>query len=218
MTNTLGLDGDLDPIYLIKDLELAFGLRFSDEEVGGCRTVGDIHALLIKGMGGANRQSERCATAMAFHRLCHAFRAMAPEVTITPAMPLHLFSRWPAKSLLKRLGLLSGLRLPKASASKTGLSGAGFILFAMLGLAASGVLKDFAPSAALWSFRISLSAMFAGALILKMAAAKNFGMLARQGAGWSDGSLWQALIEIVSERTALSKSDIRPDTLLLQRK
>jgi hypothetical protein len=57
---------------------------------------------------------------MAFYRLRRAFRAMAPEVEITPATPLHLFSRRPAKTLLKQIGLLSGLHLPPPTPSKVG--------------------------------------------------------------------------------------------------
>ena len=235
MANTLGLDCDLDPILLIEDLEQAFGLKFSDEDVGSCGTVGDIHALLVKRMGGADRQPERCATAMAFHRLRHAFHVMAPEVAITPTTPLYLFSRWPPKSLLKQLGLHSGLRLPRPARTKAGEKGALLILIAVLGVFASALLENISSLAALWSFRFSVFALPVGALILKldqgrlpdgcetvadvarMASARNFGMLAREGAGWSEGSLWRALVEIASERTGLSKSDIGPDTLLLQK-
>ena len=235
MANTLGLDDDLDPVLLIKDLEQAFALKFSDEETSNCMTVGDIYTVLIRHMGGGDQLSGRCATAMAFYRLRRACRAMAPEVAITPATPLHIFRHWPAKSLLKQLSLLSGLRLPRPALSKVGHAGAISILFVVPGVFASALLKDLSPLAAFWSFWFLVIAGPIGALLLKidkgrlpdncgtvadlarMAAAKNFGMLAREGARWNDESLWLALIETLSERTVLPKSDIRPDTLLLQK-
>ncbi len=121
-----------------------------------------------------------------------------PRSRITPATLLHLFNHRPAKSLLKQLSLLSGFRLPRPALSEAGRAGTIFILFAVLGVFASALLTDPYPSAAFWSFWFSVGAALIGALFLKidkgrlpgetaadlarMAAVKNFGKLARDGA------------------------------------
>lgn len=230
MANTLGLDDDLDPVEVAKDLEQAFAFKLSDEEAQSCSTVGDIYAVLLKHIGGSDRQSKRCATAMTFFRLRRAFRVAAPEVPITVATPMHLFNHLPAKPLIKQIRFLSGLQLPGAAPSKVAHAGVFLILSGILGVFASAVL---APSMAFWSFQLSLAMTLSGMLLTKidkgrlpngvetvgdlarMAATKNFGVLVQQGARWSEESLWAAMVEILAERATLTKSEIRPDTLLL---
>jgi hypothetical protein len=67
MSSSLGLSGDLDDVDLVEDIEAAFGLRFSDDEIERCSTVGHLFELVENKLPDASFGG--CATAMTFYRL-----------------------------------------------------------------------------------------------------------------------------------------------------
>src|SRR4051812_19332950 len=109
MPSSLGLEGDLDDVELIQDVEEAFGLRFSDNELAGCSTVGDlfevVEARLPQSSGGS------CATAMCFYRLR---RALQPLVggELRPNTNLAALSGVSVRALHRIIEQECGLRPP----------------------------------------------------------------------------------------------------------
>ncbi|MGO9486242.1 MAG: hypothetical protein ACLPX9_16940 [Rhodomicrobium sp.] len=233
MANTLGLDDDLDPVEVAVDLEQTFAFKFSDEEARGCITAGDIYAVLLRHAKAGDQQQRRCSTAMAYYRLRQAFRTEVPDIPVTPATPMRLFNHLPAKALLKRLCLLSSLRLPKAVLGRLGGIGAYMILFAILGFFLSFAIGLFFPSTAAFTSAGSVAMVFSGPIFLimdrgkvpssyetvgdlaRLVALMNFGSLVKQGARCTEALIWLALVDVLSKWTTLPKSEIGPDTVCL---
>ena len=76
MSNTLGLDDDLDTVEVQLSIEASFDIRLTTEESASCRTVGDIYNILRNRFPDGPGTQRGCATAMAFYRLRHAFKSM----------------------------------------------------------------------------------------------------------------------------------------------
>ena len=53
MRKSLDLDGDLDQVELILDLEEIFAIKFTDAELEACRTAGDLNDIVWRHLSGA---------------------------------------------------------------------------------------------------------------------------------------------------------------------
>ncbi|MFO1186132.1 MAG: acyl carrier protein [Alphaproteobacteria bacterium] len=224
MGNTLGLDDDMDPVEIVWAIEKAFGIQITDEEARGCRTVGDIFDVVKDWF--AKAEGKKCATAMAFYRLRKGLegsrRKMKPE---TALRGLHPGS---ARVFFKELADASGVRCPDPGLSWVGYFG---LTVALSGLA-SLVVVAFIDFDSLWW--LSIAAFALGLITVKLdpgivprkfatlgdlsekVAALNFGRLAGQGARANDRDIWNALVGVVTEFSALPASQITRETWCLK--
>jgi hypothetical protein len=228
MMNALGLDDDLDSVEVVINLETSFSIRFADAEVGAWRTVGDIYSTLRRCVSDSGKRAGRCATAMTFHRLRRALSDLSIDTRLRPDTPVKGITTLSTKALFKQVSASSGLRLPRPRVALWGTLGAWSILASFVGLATTAV---FAPH---WwpvpmlaaALGIMLHRLDRGELptdcqtlgdLSRKVTGLNFGKLSNEGAELHDKDLWNALVEVLSEDTFLSKLEIRPDTLLLQK-
>lgn len=110
MQSSLGLAGDLDDVELIEDIEEAFSLRFADDDLKRCRTVGDLFSLVEADLPD---DGSSCATAMCFYRMR---RALEPLVgaDVRPSSPIEQLSGIPVRRLYNVIRRECGLRPPPA--------------------------------------------------------------------------------------------------------
>ena len=227
MSNTLGLDDDLDGVELIRGLETAFCVGFSDREAEGCRTVGDIFMLLRIRLASGSDAGRRCVNAMAFYRLRRAYSEFGVEGRLSPSTSLKGFSRRSVKRHFKEIRRRAGLRVPRVGCTWLGQIGTALLvmsaavllvvakwspewwLLPILVCGSGVVLHRFDPG----TFPIDCPTL--GDLARKVAAL-NYGRFVIEGAGSRDNELWTALLEVLSEHSTLPKTEIRMETLLLQ--
>jgi hypothetical protein len=228
MMNTLGLDDDLDTVYVVSNLETSFGIRFTEAEVSAWRTVGDIYSTLRIRVSNSGKRPGRCATAMAFYRLRRALSDLSIDTRLRPDTAVKGITTLTTKALFKQTSARSGLRLPRPRVALWGTVGALSILASMIGLATTAV---FLPH--WWPVPVLAAAL--GIMLLwldpgdipfdcqtlgdlsRKVTGLNFGKLSDEGAELHDKDLWNALVEVLSEDTFLPKLEIRPETLLLQK-
>ena len=232
MPNSLGLAGDGDDSHLVLNLEASFAVRFSDAELKGWRTVGDVYGALPKYFSGPRHGPRRCATAMVFYRLRRAFSDLGIDVRLGPESHLKQIRTLSAKALFRELETRTNLRLPRAAGTLLGSIG-GFALFSAI-FVSLGVGVGAAFGIVPYSLLLVPVAMATiGHLLLRLdpeqipaeyqtlgdlahaAAALSFARLVANGAGARDKDLWQALVEVLAAETGFPKSEIRPETLLI---
>lgn len=225
MANTLGLYGDMDDIDVIRDVEGAFAVAFS-EEPESWYTVGDIHADLLARLAGSGETSGFCATARAFYRIRRCLAGAAGARTLRSDTPVMGPGDRQAKHVMRRLQEGTGLRMPFSRGtwmSDLGVYGVIVGFFATLIAPMAGVaiwmplLVVGVSAALLWLDPNVLPAdcRTVGQLARK-AAALNRGRLIAEGAAARIDSIWDDLVEVLSEHTTLPKTEIRADTWLLQ--
>jgi hypothetical protein len=233
MPNTLGLDDDLDGVEVVRDLQLFFDIKVSNEEAERIFTVGEFHDLLLRKIPG-NEADRKCAGAMTFFRLRGALRRLGYGQEFTPASDMRILERGSAKSNLKELERESGLDLPKAVVTRIGCLAALFCFFAISTIGILCLLP--APPGSLLALlagsAVLLGPLAAGAIIkyidpgrlpancatladlTKKTALINYGRLIRMGARHRDDDIWDNLLEAPS-RYALPKSEITRETFFL---
>jgi hypothetical protein len=229
MSNTLGLDDDLDPVEAVIRLEKVFALKISDDEAASCRSVGDIYDLLQSRFSEQLGEPGSCMTSMAFYRLRRALRTMHPGVEFRPDTPLATYAGWNTRALLGRLRRYSGLQLPEprgrwfrgvgyllrlsalvGALIVAGLKGPPIVYLAALALCGVGVVAIRLDPGALSGDCATL-----GGLATKVSVL-NYGTLAQSGGAVRPKDLWDAMAEVLAGLGGLPKTDIRRDTLILQ--
>jgi hypothetical protein len=229
MSNTLGLDDDLDGVELLSSIQASFGCSFATEEAESCRTVGDLYAVLRNWFPSSRGNPGGCPTAMAFYRLKRAFKEVGVSGSLRPGSRLPELGAGHAKVLFQKLNLYSGMQMPRPRAGLFGLVGR----WAFFGGLVTGGIAASSDIPYLWL--TSLSLLWVGLLMVwtdagrlprdcetlgdlcEQVAALNFGQLHAIGAEARDKDLWNALVEILRSHSFLPKAEIRHDTLLLQK-
>ena len=224
MRKSLDLDGDLDEVELILDLEEIFAIKFTDAELEACRTAGDLNEVVWRHLSGrSGADNIRCMNAMAFYALRRALTQAGAGRRIGLSDRLDGFAITPkdlASALRQKTGLTLGLVL-----GKLGTAGALMILAGIVCLLLA--LKWYA-------LLIGAGALFLTATILLKRdsgaykqscetvgdaatniAADNFGRLVERGARFDAESTWQALRKALSWRGDCPEDEIGPGTLLI---
>jgi len=231
MSNTLGLDDDLDPVEAVISLERAFALKISDAEASSCNTVGDIYDLLHSRFAAQIGEPGSCMTSMAFYRLRRSLRGAHPDGEFRPDTPLATYAGWNARAFLGRLRNDSGLQLPGPQGRW--LSGAGclLLLLAVVGAVIVAVAKGpqgfYLAAIGLFVVGIASIRLDPGVLpkdcstlgnLATKASALNYGTLARSGGAIRPKDLWDAMAEVLSGFSELPKSEMRRETLILHQR
>lgn len=231
MSNTLGLDDDLDPVEALNSLEKAFAVKILDEEAASCSTVGDIYDLLHSRFSTQIGDPGSCMTSMSFYRLRRSLREMQPDAELRPDTQLATYAGWNARAFLDRLQQDSGLRLPGPQGQW--LSGVGclLLLLAIVGAVVVAVIKGppilYLAAMALFAVGVVSIRLDPGILssdcatlggLARKASMLNYGTLARSGGAVRPKELWDAMAEVLSGLSELPKSDMRRDTLILHQK
>jgi hypothetical protein len=226
--NTLGLWGDGDDIDLIVDIEQSFGLAFPHDEILEWDTVGDIYNDLKSRLNTGNRRAAGCTTATSFRRLRKCLYDFGNFQRISPQTKLADVKVRSVRKLYRQLKARAGLRAPIARLGWMGTLGVIFILsgiaafFALLALSKFTwllpALVPVLPGIAMvrfgaWYFPADCKTV---GDLSKRIAAFNFRVLTAEDAAVRDSELWAALLEILIEAGPLTKSEIRPETLLMK--
>lgn len=198
---TLDLDGDDDD--LVREVEQAFGIRFSWGELRGCHTVGDLEAALLRHYP-ASEERGACASQMAFYRLRRWMRDQSgAPLDIRPATRLEGLLNFSQKACLKAIKRDLGF----SATGQFSRLGCGLFLLAAVGLVGWAVVTRQAwPLSAilLAAFMLPLvdrgewGSMTVGDLARKVATA-NQGLLAEAGADRRRETIWRTLREIVGQ-------------------
>jgi hypothetical protein len=231
MSNTLGLDDDLDPVEALISLEKAFALKIRDEEAASCSTVGDIYDLLNSRFSTQIGEPGSCMTSMAFYRLRRSLREMQPGAELRPDTQLATYAGWNARAFLDRLQRESGLRLPGPQGQWLSGIGCLLLLLTVVGVVAVAAIKGppilYLAAMALFAAGVVSIRLDPGTLsrdcatlggLARKASTLNYGTLARSGGAVRPKELWDAMAEVLSGLSALPKSDMRRDTLILHQK
>jgi acyl carrier protein len=216
--SSLGLAGDLDDVELVEDIEEAFGLRFADDDLKRCRTVGDLFALVERELPS---DGSSCATAMCFYRMRRALEPLI-GVELRPASPMEQLSGISIRRLYDVIRRECGLRPPPAIISVWGCIALLLVPLLPLTVIGLGLPWWVAPIAALPAIalyavspiRLSKEFVTFGDLVRKVSA-RSIGSLAHEGARLRSAEAWAALKVILSDHTALAVDAINPDTLIL---
>lgn len=219
---SLGLVGDGDEIALVEDVERAFGVRFTDEEVGTCLTVGDLHRLVARRLPLGDGKG--CATALCFYRLRKALQPLAPDTPLKPDTPMTVFAQVTPAELNQLIEARTGLDAPPLELS--GLAA----LVALVGVAGAIIGTEFGLLSWWIGLALIAASLTAAAFLPKHAprgidtfanlaervAIRNIGILARQGARLNEQDAWLVLAGIASVHTDLPREEIAPETLLIE--
>jgi acyl carrier protein len=228
MSNSLGLDDDLDPVEAVVNLERAFALKISNEEAAACHTVGDIYDLLQARFAGKIGQSGACMTSMAFYRLRRSLRVLRPGTDWRPNTALAASAGWNARAFLAELRQASGLQMPEPQGRWVGGVGCALFFLAIVGVAIAGfksaLIVGLASAAMLVIGSLLLrfdpgglpeGCATLGELAIKVGAL-NYGALATVGGAVRPSDLWDAMVEVLSAQSDLPASAVSRDTLILQ--
>ncbi len=234
MKNTLGLDDDLDDVELIRDLERAFDVEMLQADASRLLKVGDIYDWLLRKIP-QNETQRKCASAMAFYRLRRVFRDLRNCEVLTPSSDLDGFKTVYTKSFVKEIAEATGLNLPRPSYSRLGAIGGYTALFPFVYLLLCAILFGVGFSVPVnpgFVFVIALPlAMILveidpGCLpkncqtfadLAKQTAKFSYGHLIKLGADLHEDKIWQAMIEVLLDHTALPKDEITRETFILQK-
>lgn len=231
MPNSLGLDGDLDDVALIEDIEASFGVTFPGEETATWFTVGDIFESLRWRFPDTAVAGEKCATSMAFYRLRRAIPERQDASRLRPDTPLESLTQLSARELLQLLGNRSGLRMPRYVLSWRGMIGVYLIVasviatFGLLLARMGGAWSDLAPFVVA-GIGVALVRVDGGAFpkecktlgeLARRVVTMNFGYFLAEGADPREGGLWTALVDLLAQHTPLPKLEIAFDTWLPHR-
>lgn len=229
MTNTLGLDDDLDSVDALESIEKAFDIKLAKEEAERIVTVGQMYDLLVSKIP-KDAADRKCATAMAFYRLRAAMRQFGIE-RASPSTDIEFLEASGAKSAFASIEKNSGLRLPPVAMATTGFVGC--LLFVISAIAAV-VLSAFLGKSLL-SLQIGACAVaiMVGYFLVRVDPGKlpkgcatlgdlsrktatvSYGKLIKSGAAHRNEDIWNTLLDLLS-CYALPRSEITRDTVFLQ--
>jgi hypothetical protein len=220
--NSLDLDEEWGGEELVLELERAFAVAFSNEEVEHLGTVGGLHDLLIAKIP-PNDGDTKCVTAMAFYRLRRALRRLGHDGRIAPATDVLRLERGTLKSSLRELERESGLRLPLAAITPAAaMASLGCFVAAIAGAvliptslpsAVVGALSGLMAACALVYFdagRFPADCATLGGLA-KRTAALNYGDLVQRGARHGDDDIWDVLLTLLPDHN-LPKAEVTRET------
>ncbi len=218
MSSSLGLIGDLDDVELIQDVEDAFGLRFSNDELSGCRTAGDLFRLVETQLSQSSAGS--CATAMCFYRLR---RALQPRIAtdLRPKTAVVVLESLSVRDLHRTIKEECRLRPPLPYVSLWGCIA--LVLIVALPLSAIALGLGWLGAAASAFAAIGLYRMAPIRLpdsvntfgdLVRLISSRSIGILAEQGARLRPAEAWPAFTDILSDHSFLPKAAIRPTTLI----
>jgi hypothetical protein len=218
MPSSLGLEGDLDDVELIQDLEEAFGLQFSDNELAGCRTAGDLFEVVESGLPESSAGS--CATAMCFYRMRRALQPLVGS-ELRPKTALRALDGVSVRRLHRIIEQECGLRPPLPYVSVWGCIALALVVALPVATFTLGLTWWIAGASAvaglvlyrLAPIRLPQDLRTFGDLV-RVVSARSIGTLARQGARLSPSDAWAAFTDILSHHSLLRKEAIAPDTLL----
>ncbi|WP_143755023.1 acyl carrier protein [Caulobacter sp. BP25] len=228
MSNTLGLDDDLDPVEAVIGLEKAFALKISDGEAAACNTVGDIYDLLLARFAGRIGEPGACMTSMAFYRLRRSLRVVCPGTDWRPDTALTPLAGGNVRAFFVELRRVSGLQMPEPRGTWLGGIGGGLALLAIVGAAIAaikGALIVGLASAAMLVVGVVLIRLDPGGLpegcvtlgdLATKVGALNYGALAGVGGAVRPKDLWDAMAEVLSAQSDFPASAMRRDMLILQ--
>ncbi len=227
LPNMLGLDDDLDGVEVVRNLEVSFGVKFSNKEAEDCRTVSDILKVLHNRLTTDEGSGQGCASAMAFYRLRRALTKSGIRSRLAPTTALDSISESSPKAVFRQIHTETKMRLPGLGLSGMGQIGLALLLGGLLGLLGAAVGTH------QWAV-VSVLVATTGAVLMRLdpgrfpASCKSLGDLARKvaglnfgaflsaGAGCRERDVWSALIEVLSEHSSLPKTEIREETVLLR--
>ena len=220
MPSSLGLSGDLDDVELIEDIEKAFGMRLSDQDLQHCRTVGDIFALMEAQLPNQDLLGDRCATAMCFYRLR---RALQPRIVfkLHPQTEISALRDLPVRTIRSIIQKECGLRPPPPYISTLG----GVALLLTIAMPIAGlalgwpwwiaIATALPPIAGYKIAPVKFPAtMTTFADLVRSVSSRSINRLAQEGARLRSTEAWNAFIDILSEHASIPKETIGPDTLI----
>ena len=223
MRKSLGLSGDLDDVELLTDVQEAFDVRLSNDEVSRCRTVGDLFALVSLALPSGHTDGARCAEAMCFYRLRRAILTLAPHLHLSPSSPLSLLRGMSVRRLYRAIRRTGGLRPPPPYLSVWGGVSLLLVLAAPAGpflLGAPWWLGIVWMIAAATCFRLA-PVCFPPDLstfgdLVELVTARSIGVLAAEGARLRPVEAWKALASVCASHSATTAGEIGGSTLLLK--
>jgi acyl carrier protein len=225
----------LDSVYLVIEVEQAFGVRFSDREVENTRTVGQFHELLCRSLGA--QASDRCLTQAAFYRVRSALielagaerAAVRPGADLATLLPLDKRG-----AFWDRFASSSGLVLPRLEPVWRephwrwwpAFAWAAFALVIWGAIVAILTGSAVLLVAGLWVALLCILGTAMMALAPVEALGRDFetvGGLARcvveenldrftAPAADSDGAIWRRLRGIICEHLGISESEVQRET------
>lgn len=226
MANSLEI-GDDDVTDALAALERSLGFQFDEDELARCRTVGDIHRVISRHLAGTG--GEACANALAFYRLR---RALAPHAGGEKLRPSHVLAELIAgspKQVVKQIELETGLHLPPLASSWLGKTAFSIAAIALLSIIPVHMLYPgwtllaiaLIP-ASIWVLSIDPGRFAKDCRTLgdltKKVVSLNFGHLLEAGARPRPSDQWEVLTEILSKYSAVPRTDMRPEMLVLPAK
>jgi hypothetical protein len=223
MPSSLGLQGDLDDIEMLQDVEEAFGFQFADEEISRCRTVGDLFEF-IEARLPSDRLAGGCATAMAFYRLRRAFQPRV-SIKLRPKTPISAFAGVPVREMHRIIKRECDLRPPMPYVSAWGCAVLMLVIALPVSAFAMGLdwciaVLSALPAIGIYRFapiRLPDAVVTFGDLV-ELVSSRSIGALAQQGARLRVPEAWDAFRDVLADHTSLSRDAIAADTLLLHPK
>jgi hypothetical protein len=145
--NILNIDGDDFSWDLPANIERAFGIKLTDEEINSFETVGDMFTIVKGNLNTVERSDALpCFTAAAFYALRRAMAELDPPLEVGPKSSLkHLGAAKNLPEIWRKVEERSGLALPPLVISVT--------------TAIGGLGTSFGPLAAWLWFHASLSSV-----------------------------------------------------------
>lgn len=221
--STINLDPQDGDIAVFGELQTAFALALTQDDVGDWRTVGDIHATLRHKL--ADRPNgDACATSMTFYRLRRALGGRASG--LTPNTPLASLIGPNPKRWRAELQQALNLNLPAFQLTSVGTIGCLVGFLAFFGLLVSGLFGSSViatGSLATLVMCVALACLDRLCLpndlvtlgdLARAIAARNVATLLQQGARLRDADIWQAICAILAEETGTPPDQIGPDSYL----
>jgi hypothetical protein len=219
--------GDLDDVDFIDDVERCFGIAFSEDAFSSCRTIGDVHRVVIASLQPALGKEGFCLTQMAFYRLRRAAgQGNCRSRPDTRLDALQLGNPQQTMRALKRCGLDMTAAEWGTFASWSAI----FMAVALIVMAVSLLKAD--DRVAAWSTlilclsgialsnasrRYPMGVETLGDLA-RHVATRNPMMLKAQGASLREVDIWSTVRLIASESSGMPLDQIEPTTLLYSEK
>ena len=225
----------LDLVEVVMEVEDAFGISISDEDVPTLETVGSLHEYVSKRLG--KRLKTPCLTAVAFYRLRRSLMSIlgVSRDKLRPSTDLRLLI--PVRNrraVWRRLQASLGLELPQLSPSRASIIlivaapiavGVGFYWARVL-LDHPATIPRWAPflaAAVAFLIALKLASYFADALradlgtmggLARGVVAHNYAALTDQVGASRETDLWDALCFIICEQLNVKPERVTKETRL----
>ena len=220
----LGMDGDLDDVEMLNDVERVFGVKIADKEAAEIHSVGDLFELLNSKIS-PDLIVGKCRSAMAFYRLRKVVLEIVPGQKLKPATDVSSMGINNIRALFAEITIRTGLEVPKGVAVIRYELVAVLIFIASVLLAVLGglFLGNYTALAAvaiaaltLSYFKFSplvwISTSFTMGTFAEKIAAKNYAKLSTQGARSSGSDVWKSLTLVLAESVGVEADKIAPST------